>query len=543
MKNKYPGCCDTCGADVDTGEGTVSKIGGRWVTFCEDHPFVHARKLCPDGRVVMPYEPQNLPVLRSMPGARWDGNYWQVSVSDADLVETVRAAEALKLGVPGQLYDRLRDAAKKAEQEKAHATDRVAEISAENPGLYPFQAAGIAHLETHARALLADEMGLGKTVQAAVAMKGQNWPVLVVCPASLKLNWAREIKKWAPGYKTTILAGRKSMRWPEAGEAVILNYDILRDDLGKIPEDCLVIFDEVQYIKNYKSARAKRAAKIAEQAKRVWALTGTPMMGRPFDLWGILRQTGMANRVFGGFKQFLKFFLAYKNKWGGYEFSTPGPEVAERLRRVMLRRRREEVLPDLPKKRFQEIEVNQIPRHLSKKMDKLAESLDLTASSLPAFSEFSEIRAKLAEIRIPAMIETVEGYEDSETPLIVFSAHRAPVDELESREGWAIITGDTPGKERQETVDLFQAGKLKGIGLTIAAGGVGINLTAASHLLFVDLDWTPANNAQAEDRACRIGQNADSVLVKRMVSAHPLDRHIQKLLVEKAEMISATIEV
>ncbi len=152
---------------------------------------------------------------------------------------------------------------------------------------------------------------------------------------------------------------------------------------------------------------------------------------------------------------------------------------------------------------------------IPKKAENLAEELD--DSDLPGFESFSRIRALLAQSRIPAMLEMVEEYEEAETPLLVFSAHKAPIKALENRSGWAIITGETSAEDRFDIVKRFQEGKLNGVGLTIGAGGVGLTLTRASNILFVDLDWKPSMNIQAEDRAHRIGTNADNILIKRMV--------------------------
>src|SRR5262249_3326827 len=147
----------------------------------------------------------------------------------------------------------------------------------------------------------------------------------------------------------------------------------------------------------------------------------------------------------------------------------------------------------------------------------------LEANELPPFEKFSEARAKLAQSRIRAMLEVVGQFEQHGEPLVVFSAHRGPVGALADRAGWEVITGDTEPPRRREIVEAFQAGRLKGIALTIRAGGTGLTLTRASTALFVDLDWTPANNLQAEDRLCRIGQEAGHVRIIQMVSDHPLD--------------------
>jgi SNF2 family DNA or RNA helicase len=329
-----------------------------------------------------------------------------------------------------------------------------------------------------------------------------------------------------------------------------------------------LIVDECHQYKNYKSLRSKKVKELSKAVKVVWFLTGTPLMNRPQDLYGIL-EAGHMNALGNWFK-FVELFNGYKNGYGGYEFGMPSPEVPERMKRIMLRRLKSEVLKDLPPKTYQRIEVSGLSKELITRLndfvlasavreglidkddvtpkllkdkamvEELASKLEMT--ELPAFKEFSEIRALLAEARIPSMLEEVESYEESETPLIVFSAHRLPILELGKRQGWKIITGDVSPEARRDIVHEFQDGKLKGIGLTIAAGGVGITLTHASNVLFVDLDWVPALNLQAEDRCVRIGQTANKVLIKRMSSSHPLDKHMQELIEYKIELAYKALE-
>jgi superfamily II DNA/RNA helicase len=162
--------------------------------------------------------------------------------------------------------------------------------------------------------------------------------------------------------------------------------------------------------------------------------------------------------------------------------------------------------------------------------------------SLPDFKMFSKIRARLASDRIKALEELVEGFEDAGEPVVVFSAHRAPVEAMAKRDGWAVIMGDTPQKARQQAVEDFQSGVLKGIACTIKAGGTGITLTRASKMIFCDLEWNPALNMQAEDRIRRIGQKASSLQYIRLVSDHAMDLHVLNLLSEKTALINDAIE-
>lgn len=406
--------------------------------------------------------------------------------------------------------------------------------------LKPFQAIGAQFLDGKNRALLADEMGLGKTVQAAVALSKSNEPTLIICPATLKLNWEKELKDWAPNLKPAVLFGKNSFRMPGNGEAVIVNYDILPKEMKDLPAGLRVVIDEAHYLKDKKTQRSQKVRQVAEKAGRVWALTGTPLKNNPPDLFGVLEQCDLVKDSFGHFGRFYYMFRGKKLKYGT-DWGDPRPEVPGILGKIMLRRLRKEVLPELPEKTYREIEVNIESASLLKKLDKAAEKIDYNNPNLPPFEAFSEIRQALAEERIPHMREIVQQHEEAKMPLVVFSSHRGPIDDLSARDGWAVITGDTPAAKRQEIVENFQAGKLKGVGATIQAGGVGITLTRAANVLFTDLDWTPANNSQAEDRVVRIGQQAKGVQIMRMVSNHALDKHIAKLLIKKMRLARETL--
>ena len=587
--NRRAGTCVACGTKVAAEAGFVfrdekqawkcccnSKVCGAHLGLVIEVPAAQRRELTVDGRVIMPYDPAALPLCRAFPGALFDREAdpkcWHVSLAPADRARVLEIAEQLELKVAPELL---------VEDE---SVEELRNALVER-GLYPFQVDGVCWLHQREHALLGDDMGLGKTVQVLCAFS-EKARAIVICPASLKFNWRDECVRWRPDLKPVVLSGRGSFRHPEEGEVIITNYDILPKlptcsckTKGKLAwidsshtwicEKCTkvkgktvhvdadpilnitgitLVADESTAVKNYKAIRSQVFKTLALSAAKVWELSGTPLLNRPFDLFGMLEAGGMAHAVFGGWKNFLRCFDGYKTRFG-YEFGDPTPEAPERLRRVMLRRMKTEVLKDLPSITYKTVAVNALDKKLKADLDYAwggwcedTEADDSGPEDLPDFKEFSELRARLAASRIPAMDEIVEQYEDSEEPLVVFSAHRAPIDHLAKREGWAVITGDTGSEQRNETVKRFQAGELKGIALTIQAGGYGITLTHASHVLFVDLDWTPAANAQAEDRVRRIGQEASSILVTRMVGDHPLDRHIHALLSRKIRLIQMAVE-
>ena len=580
FSNKYKGKCDVCRKWVQPGQGFICKDGGGFVkskhnsrytaVWCAEHVPVRkseatgagVRKLDAQGRCITPYEADNLDLIRSFPGARWkpvkaaDNKlgqpYWQVSLDMGDRRRVLEVADKLGLDIAPTLREI-------AISEQA--------TNAQQAGLYPFQVTGVEWLgfSLGKSRLLADDMGLGKTVQSLVALP-ENAACIVVCPSALKYNWETECRKWRPDLTPVVLEGRKSFRFPLPGEVVIVNYDILPawlepekktktspawDVIVRMPlstrEACksvISIVDECQRVKNYETARTKRVKGLVMVTGTTWALTGTPLENRPLDLWGILSTLDMARTVFGSFDRFIDVMNGYKGPYGGYQFGTPKAIVPELMRRVMLRRKREVVLPELPRKQYHTIKVD-LPKHLQSRMDTLwdewGELID-GDKQLPPFEEFSSLRAELAESRIPALLEMVEDHEEQGVPLVVFSAHKAPVLACGEREGWEAITGDTSSKKRQEIVERFQAGKLKGLALTIRAGGVGLTLTHAWKAIFVDLDWVPSQNQQAEDRICRIGQLAAHCEIVRMVSDHVLDIHVLDLIGWKIAVIEAAIE-
>lgn len=541
VPNRFSKKCCICEELVETSQGYACQSKEGWSTYCAKHVPVKIQppraEITKDGEVFFPYDPNAVVLIKSLAGARFnsEGKFWTISIEPDNLDRAIDVAQSLGLKVAPELL-RQNELTQRQTQEEIQEDFAV-------EGLFPFQVEGSRFIATKKRCLLGDEMGTGKTIQT-LATISKDVGTLVVCPASLKFNWREEANKWRPDLEVVVLKGRNSFRFPNVGEIVIVNYDILPQKIeNKNTQPFNLVCDEIHLCKNYKTKRTKAVTALSRIANKVVGLTGTPLMNRPFDLYGVLSAMQLEREVFGGWQGFLRAFGGYRSEWGGYEFSGPSPIVPELLRRVMLRRKREEVLPDLPKKSYSKIVVNGISKKLKNQLDSLYDEYGILINNneLPPFEEFAEIRAKLAESRTDAMIEIVESHEEEDIPLVVFSAHRYPIDELGKREGWATITGSTKPEHRQEIVNQFQSGKLKGVGLTISAGGVGLTLTKAWKAVFVDLDWTPALNAQAEDRICRIGQTKPCEIV-RMVSDHVLDKHVNQLISEKIQLFNDAID-
>ena len=416
----------------------------------------------------------------------------------------------------------------------------------EGLGLYPHQETGVAFLRSRRKALLWDDMGLGKTVQALAALDpGKR--VLVVCPNVVKGNWAREAERWAPGYSVRVVKGRKNFSLPEPGELVVANYEVLpapgSPNCGK--EEYLLdylVVDEAHYLKNHKTKRSKAFLALRHASHHAWGLTGTPLLNDPTEVWGILRAFGLATEAFGSWSSFLRLFNGTKGAFGGYEFGEPKPEAHEALSRVALRRKKADVLRDLPPKRYATTEVDVVSTPLA---DDLWEELrgrpeESVLEDWHSIETLSSARRELAYAKLPAAVSLASQYEEAETPVVFFSHHREPVEALGARPGWEVLHGGVSSEKRTEIVERFQRGELLGLAATIGAAGVGITLTQAADVVFVDRAYTPALNLQAEDRVSRIGQTKP-VLVRDLVADHPLDELVDNLLRRKQALVDASV--
>lgn len=384
--------------------------------------------------------------------------------------------------------------------------------------LYDFQIEGANFLAERTSAILADEMGLGKTrqaIQAALTCGAQR--ILVVCPATLKYNWRREILDYVPGESVKVVQNGKdgdfSAKWS------IINYDLLGKHLEKLTGFDIIIFDESHYLKNTRTQRAKNAFKVrsANHFARFWLLTGTPVLNRPAEIVG---QLCVLNKLRGRM-EILKFLDTYCYKtvtrWGT-EYS--GLRNAERLKSwlsaFVLRRRKREVL-SLPAKRRVTLDfpIDNVKDYLTA-LGEVSDVLDGKASEgtsqekVTALARLTKLRRLSAVGKVAAATEWIESFLECGRKLIVFGHHLEALDGLREafRDVSVSISSDMTPTERAEAVRRFQEEKsvrLVIVGLRV--GAEGVTLTAASDVLFLEADWTPGRNQQAEDRAHRIGQN------------------------------------
>ena len=401
--------------------------------------------------------------------------------------------------------------------------------------------------------------------------------VLIVCPASLKLNWKRECEKWLVEQRTISVVNQQYCNT----EIVICNYDILKKfhtEIHGVDEQKkwgMVIYDECHYGKNPKAQRSREMYSI--QAEIRVCLTGTPILNRPVELQPILK---MLNVEFAkNWSYFVKKFCnGHQDRWG-WDVSGASnlEELQENLRStVMIRRLKKDVLKELPAKRRKIIEIakengleKQVEKEKSfvkkseleikeirKRIKELKESGDestyktevekLKNLQQVAFVEIAKLRHETALLKVPKSLETIIDTVEATGKVVVFAHHHDVIENLkkgleEKEINVVVMTGETSVEDRQKAVDAFQTDEKIHVFLgSIKASGLGITLTAASNVIFCELDWTPSAISQAEDRCHRIGQD-ESVLVQHIVVDESIDSMLAKKLVKKQVIIDKTL--
>lgn len=397
-------------------------------------------------------------------------------------------------------------------------------------GLRDYQVAGVRHLLGLSGGLLADDMGLGKTRQAVVAgrLAAGDSIVLVVCPASLGINWQREILAVYPEARVGMI-GQQDIDGLRQADWIIANYERLG---GIVRAPALnigvMLIDEAHYLKEHETGRTRNAFLLAQRVPRVFLLTGTPILNREIEVHTLLRLSGHPI----GRMPLADFRKAYAGDVLRRE------QLASRLSEWMLRRGKD-VLKDLGDK-TQQIRYLEAP-------DGLATYRAIYGDpNLQSMPKITRLRQHLEALKIEFLAQSIESLQPDAKALI-FCEFMDTVDTLKQALKAAgigcvsLVGSDTP-KKRMAAVDAFQQDPTVKvfIGTTMAAG-VGITLTAANYVFFASLPWTPALKRQAEDRAYRSGQKRDVFVIIPLV-ANTIDEQIFALLDSKREIEVSVVE-
>ena len=419
---------------------------------------------------------------------------------------------------------------------------------------YDHQKTAVEKLLGNDKYILADDMGVGKTTSATIAaIESKAKKVLIMCPATLKLNWKREIENYSND-KISIV---QSKNW-DSGKFVIINYDILKnfhsldkkDGVTTILDENfdLVIIDEAHYISNTKAQRTKLANDIVKKVGKVWLLTGTPMTSRPMNYYNLLKL--VESRVAKNWVSYVKRYCeGYQiNKGGRKIWLTNGAsnldELRDRTKQKVLRRLKEEIL-DLPDKIitpiFLELNSKEYKKEVGEYLDWANENKN--ESLTIQLNKLMRVRQIIAKEKVNNTFELIDQCLEQDKKVIVFTNFTEPLMEIWSRyKKMAVpLYGRMNQEQRQESVDSFQNDpKIKIFVSNIKAGGVGITLTAGEVVIFNDLSFVPSDMAQAEDRAFRIGQKKNVSCIYPIFD-NTLERIIYNIVQKKKRVIDTVM--
>ena len=415
-----------------------------------------------------------------------------------------------------------------------------------------------------AGALLADDMGLGKTLQTITLLlsRASQGAQLVVVPTSLILNWQSEIERFAPSLSVTILnrAGsdrEKMLNDAKAFDVVITTYGLLVTEEERLTSRLwtTVVLDEAHAIKNKETKMSKAAMELKADFRVL--LTGTPLQNHVSEMWNLMQFANPG--LLGTFQQFSDRFLLPIER-------DHDKETQKVLRRIIspfiLRRTKTDVLSELPEKTEITIKVDlsdeEMAFYENIREEALTNLTDASSTAMQALAEITRLRqaacntrlvnakVKLPSSKLESFMAMVQNLHDNHHRALVFSqftSHLALVRERLDAEGveYLYLDGATSAKERIRLVEEFQHGEMPLFLISLKAGGLGLNLTAADYVIHLDPWWNPAIEEQASDRAYRIGQKKP-VTVYRLIAAGTIEEKIIDLHAVKRNMADALLE-
>ncbi|MFA5717310.1 MAG: DEAD/DEAH box helicase [Desulfobulbaceae bacterium] len=423
--------------------------------------------------------------------------------------------------------------------------------------------AQLAHLGVGA--CLADDMGLGKTLQALAVILhlARNGPALVVAPTSVCMNWEQEIIRFAPTLKVHMFsgAGRKD-KVESLGrfDILITSYTLLQQEIRLLEsvEWQTIVLDEAQAIKNAGTKRSRAAMRLKGRFRLI--TTGTPIENHLGELWNLFRFINPG--LLGTFKQFNARFGIPIEK---HHDRDAKKRLKKTIRPFMLRRIKAQVLDELPPRTEVSLRVEMMPAEMrfyealrQQALENIESSSEKSGRHMQILAEIMKLRRAccnprliVPDIDIPSakmqvFAEVVEELIGSRHKALVFSqftGHLALIREYLDNEGifYKYLDGTTPIRERQRQVESFQEGEGDLFLISLKAGGLGLNLTAADYVIHMDPWWNPAVEDQAADRAHRIGQKRP-VTVYRLVTANTIEEKIVKLHQEKRDLANSLLE-
>ena len=524
--------------------------------------------------ISFPYDPVLVQAIKQVPDISFSPRTKSWTAPISELAFVVEWASRFHLLVDDAVLTKSRLLADTQNElaESSRATDADIDLPDLAGELRPYQKAGIAYALKSRRCFIADEMGTGKTIQSLVALEAaEAFPAVVVCPATLTLNWEYEAKKWLPHRSVARIQNRKDA--PEPADITIVGWSNLEHWAANLTDCRGYVFDESHYAKNPDAKRTKAAIKVAKTAPAdglVLCLTGTPVTNKPAEYASQLEILGRLKDFGGRWNFYKRYCAAFKDRFGVWHIdgSSHKEELNERLRATCyIRRTKDQVLTDLPPllssrvlispdpkvmvryrkaeddiAQFMADRAAEIARELGTSPRSAAVLARIKAESSEHLVRMAALRQLAAEAKMAAVVEWVESFQAAGQKVVLAAHHREVVDALAERFGGLKIQGGMKIDEVEQAKAQFQNDpNASVIVLSIQAAKTGHTLTAAQDIGFVELPFTPADVDQTAARCHRIGQ-AGLVTSHFLLAAGTIDERIYDLIGSKRAVVDVVTD-
>ena len=498
--------------------------------------------------IIMPYDKILLAKFKyEIDGRKWnnDEKHWEFPVVHLPkvfaLFPNIKCDQKV-LDIVEQLKSRRQDLDDIRKQEDTNFTIKGMQLE-----LYPYQKVGVQFVDrAGGRCLIADAPGLGKTAQAIAYAQHHNLKTLVVCPLSVVVNWKREVKKFT-GKESTIW-DTKHYDGSLKNQFHIVHYDAVSKIAKTLREQefDLLVCDEATYLKNRRTIRAKSLLGSWKERRKFPGiktkysifLTGTPVMSRPIEAFSLLNFLD---------KDRFNNFYHFVERYGGWKGEAPRnlQDLHDRTKDVVIRRKKSEVLTELPKKQRNDLYVELNKDEFKEYQTLLKEVFGRWKIEKPSVGHMPKLQQFLIDKKMPRVIEMIDEFLDNDRSILIFSNYLKPLKFLAEHYGdkAALLTGEMNRNERQESIDRLVNGQAKVGCFSLTAAGMGIDglQKVIDTVVFLNMDFVPANHEQAEDRTHRIGQT-NQVQAYYMICPDTIDEYMRDILKEKQQVADLIVD-
>lgn len=522
-----------------------------------------SRKATLDGKKIIikfNYDAELVAQIKNLDGRKYilDGKYWTCTCT----LNNINSLVTLNFNLDSKLkikHEQLIKIVTKRNTPKKYNTDNIK--VPKGLSLMEFQKEGVGFIESrNGNVIVGDEMGTGKTITVLTYISNhpELTPVVIVVPATLKYNWKKEADKWLLTKRDIqILEGKKTKKLKKSSDIIIVNYDIVhawRKEIANINPKVLVL-DECHAIKTSTTKRTKGVKHIAKKAKHIIPMSGTPAINRPAELYNSIKL--VEPELFGSFQSYAQRYCdAYFNGYGWeYKGGSNLEELYDILSNIMIRRKKEDVIKDLPEKRrtFVSLDLTNTSDYNKAENDFIEWVRENKGKRAADRASSAEKLVKVGTLRLLAVrgalansIQWIKNFlADYDGKLVVFAVHKEIISALMEEFGDIAVKIDgsvATGEIRQTIVEKFQNDKnIRLFVGNIKAAGVGITLTASSNIVFLELPWTPGELEQAEDRCHRMGQK-NAVNIWYLLAENTIEMELAKMIDSKRNILSQVLD-